>query len=87
MARGSALAIRRSRHPAPTAAADALPVYGERFVEMAPSARSLHTPTLSELAGGDLLAVWKAREPGRGRSRSSPRGTTGARVPGGRNDR
>lgn len=50
--------------PAPTAAADALPVYVERFVEMAPSARSLHTPTLSELAGGDLLAVWKAARAG-----------------------
>ena len=50
--------------PAPTTAADALPVYVERFIEAAPSSRSLHTPTLSELAGGDLLAVWKAARAG-----------------------
>jgi predicted neuraminidase len=49
---------------APTAAASALPVYVERFVEVTPSPRSLHTPTLSELAGGDLLAVWKAARAG-----------------------
>ncbi len=34
--------------------------YVERYIEAQPSARSLHTPTVTELPGGDLLAVWKA---------------------------
>jgi predicted neuraminidase len=50
--------------PAPPATAVAPPVYVERFVETDSSPRSLHTPTLSELAGGDLLAVWKAARAG-----------------------
>jgi predicted neuraminidase len=38
--------------------------YGERFIESHPSPRSLHTPTVTELPGGDLLAVWKAARSG-----------------------
>lgn len=36
------------------------PLYAERFIEMNPASRSLHVPALTELANGDLLAVWKA---------------------------
>ena len=51
---------RRFERPAVTAEAGALPLYSERFIVASPSPRQLHTPALSELASGDLLAVWKA---------------------------
>ena len=51
---------RRFESPAVTADAGALPLYSERFIVASPSPRHLHTPALSELASGDLLAVWKA---------------------------
>jgi predicted neuraminidase len=60
---------RRFQLPASPAAASGAPFYAERLIETAASRRSLHTPTLGELASGDLLAVWKvgeSDEPGAG---------------------
>jgi predicted neuraminidase len=50
----------RFEMPVVRAEADALPRYSERFIAASPFPRHLHTPALSELPGGDLLAVWKA---------------------------
>jgi hypothetical protein len=51
---------RRFAIPAVTAEAGTPPFYSERFIAADPFPRSLDTPALCELPGGDLLAVWKA---------------------------
>lgn len=51
---------RRFAIPAVTGDAGMVPFYSERFIAADPFPRSLETPALCELPGGDLLAVWKA---------------------------
>ncbi|MET0850732.1 MAG: sialidase family protein [Candidatus Rokuibacteriota bacterium] len=50
--------------PPPSSGPEEPARYVERFIEARPSPRSLHTPTVTELPGGDLIAVWKAARSG-----------------------
>ena len=60
LAASAPIAPRHFAMPAVTAPASAAPFYRERFIEDTPTSRSLHVPALTELANGDVLAVWKA---------------------------
>ena len=53
-------AARQFATPAVTVPTPSAPLYTEQFIEATPASRSLHVPALTELASGDLLAVWKA---------------------------
>ena len=51
---------RRFAMPVARIPASPTPFYTERFIDAEPASTSLHVPTLTELPGGNLLAVWKA---------------------------